>query len=98
MKGIRMTKDLSKNVVYTVSHLIDGKLKKALVVSSITKALAVVSSATDTNVDNPRTRSALALSFSPNNTPFTMVQMMKDNRKHVFRIDKQELEIGVKIK
>ena len=88
-----------KENAYTVTHLVDGKIKRSEITSTITEVLTYVSTVTGTDAQTEKMRRNIAHSFmdSANKNPFIVTIVTKDDKKHVFRVDKHKLNIGVHI-
>jgi hypothetical protein len=89
----------AKENAYTVTHLVDGKIKRSEITSTITEVLAYVSTMTGIDAQTEKMRRNIAHSFieSVNKKPFIVTIVTKDDKKHVFRVDKHKLNIGVHI-
>ena len=89
--------------VYLLTHSIDGRLKKALALPSVTLCIDAITGVIGHNLDAELIRRNISHSVATdsdwvkNPKPFTYVYKDENDSRHVFRVDKQELKIGVKL-
>ena len=93
---------LADNKIYTLSHVSGGFLLPPEVRGSVSKVvdiiryeLAKIDGFEMSDDVAQAMRRNIAHSFKPHAKPFTMVVTDKDDKRHVFRVDKHKLKIGV---
>ena len=93
---------LADSKVYTLSHIPDGYLLPPVMKSSVSMIVGVLKyelliidgfEMSDDVADAMRRN--IAHSFKKGERPFTMVAKDKNDKKHVFRVDKHNIQIGV---
>lgn len=91
--------------MFTLSHIAGGYLNPPEVCSSITKVVEALVTEVEiidgfkmdeTCVNTIRRN--IAHSFKPDANIFTLMIENKDDKKHLFRVDKQIIKIGVNLK
>ena len=91
--------------VFTLSHINDGYLKPPEVCGSVSKIvdvlkheLAIIDGFEMSDDVADVMRRNIAHSFKTGAKPFTMVIKDNTDTKHLFRVDKQTIKIGVNLK
>ena len=93
---------LTDSKVYTLSHIAGGFLLPPVMKASVSEIVGVLRyelslidgfEMSDDVTDAVRRN--IAHSFKKEERPFTMVAKDKSDRKHVFRVDKHNIQIGV---
>ena len=89
--------------VYTLSHIAGGFLLSPVmkatvseIVSVLKYELSLVDGFEMSDKVEDAMRRNIAHSFKKEERPFTLVAKDKSDRKHVFRVDKHNIQIGVK--
>ena len=91
--------------VFIVSYLNDGRVKTPTICTSVTKCVNKVfdiiddidECSADRHLLSGDIRRNIAHSFTDEGKPFSMVIHDKNKKKHVFRVDKDYVNVGVKI-
>lgn len=91
--------------LFTLSHISGGYLNPPEVCGSVSKIvdvlkheLAIIDGFEMSDDVAEAMRRNIAHSFKPESKPFTMVVKDNTDTKHLFRVDKQTLKIGVNLK